>query len=705
MSEHHLHDFFHPESVAIVGASEHPGKIGHSVVDNLLRAGFRGSVHPVNPRSTEILGLPVTRRIGDLPRNLDMAVITIPRDHVLDTLKELAGIGTRSAIIITAGFKEVGREGYYREQELIRVAQDHGMALLGPNCLGVINTDAGVNLTFASGTPSRGNVAFFSQSGALCQAILDWAMGENMGFSKFISLGNKAILNEAHMLDYLGQDPETNVVLGYIENVSNGVQFVEAAQRMSKRKPVLMIKSGTSAAGAKAASSHTGAIAGSDQAYEAAFEKSGIIRVRDVSTLFTLAQAFSNQPLPGGPNLAIVTNSGGPGIMTADACEQSHIQIAELAESTVERLRQFLPSFASLYNPVDIIGDADAERYRRTTEEVVQDGNVDAVLVLLTPTATIVSEMEETARGIIEASRKANKPVFACLMGKQAIGPGQRMLQEAGIPCYNFPEPAIQSLDSMYRYKTWREKTHKRPEQIAADHKRVSELIQASLQKRIGSEAVEIVEYQAQEIFKAYDLPMPRSGVAHTSKEAVDLAEQIGYPVVLKIASVDISHKSDVDGVRIALGSAGEVEKAFMDITSRARRLRPQALITGCLVQEMAPKGAKEIIVGFTRDEQFGPLLMFGMGGIYVEVLRDISFKLAPVTRTEAAEMIRGIRSSMLLRGVRGEAPVNIQAIEDVILRISQLAVDYPRIAEAECNPVLVDQERAVVADARMTVS
>ncbi|MFN2267001.1 MAG: acetate--CoA ligase family protein, partial [Desulfonatronovibrio sp.] len=388
MTDKQLHALFNPKSVAVIGASATPGKIGHSIMENMLEAGFKGEIFPVNPKSSSILGIDVLNDISLLPQDIDLAVITIPRKLVIPSIDTLGQLGTKSAIIITAGFKEIGGKGYYLEQELIETAQKYDMAVLGPNCLGMINTHGLVNASFAAGKPEQGNIAFFSQSGALCVAILDWALGENIGFSKFVSLGNKAVLDEADMISYLGKDSKTDVILGYIENVSDGEKFVKEAGNHSNEKPIIIIKSGTTAAGAKAASSHTGAIAGSDQAYTSAFNKAGIIRAHDVETLFNLAQAFSTQPLPTGPSLAIVTNSGGPGIMAADACEKSSLNMARISSSTIEKMKQFLPSYASLYNPVDIIGDAGTDRYVETMQAVIEDQNVNSLLVLLTPTST-----------------------------------------------------------------------------------------------------------------------------------------------------------------------------------------------------------------------------------------------------------------------------------------------------------------------------
>ncbi|WP_461208779.1 acetate--CoA ligase alpha subunit [Desulfocurvus sp. DL9XJH121] len=698
MPDPSLRALFEPQTVAVVGASGAPGKLGHGVVSNLLEAGYQGRILPVNPKGGEILGLPVFAAIGDLPGPLDLAVICIPPALVAGALEELGALPTRAVVIITAGFKEIGREGYVLEERLKEIAKRHGMALLGPNCLGLNNTALGLNATFAAGTPPSGNIAFFSQSGALCGAILDWAQGENIGFSKFVSLGNKAVLDESDMLEYMCEDPDTKVILGYVESVEDGQRFVRTARDVTPVKPVIMIKSGTTAAGAKAASSHTGAMAGSEQAYGAAFKQAGIIRVGDVAGLFNLAQAFSTQPLPQGPNLAIVTNSGGPGIMAADAAENSSLLMASLSAGTVDALMHALPPFASLYNPVDIIGDADAERYRVALAAVLADENVHAVLVLLTPTA--MAQVEATAQAVVEVTRGSSKPVFACFMGQKRVGPGRAILQAAGIPCYAFPDPAVKSVEAMYKYQLWRNRAAPVEVCYRRDMGRAQRVVDAAR----GAGCVEIVEFQAQDLLKAYELPLPATELARTSDAAVAAAGRIGYPVVLKIASPQISHKSDVGGVRVNLKTEAEVRSAFLDITGRAQRLRKDASITGCLVQAMARRGAKEVIVGFKRDPQFGPLIMFGLGGVYVEVLKDIAFRLAPLTMDDASEMIREIKSYPLLRGVRGEPPVDFGAIEDVLLTMSQLAEDFPDILEAEFNPVLVDGRGALVADVRVTL-
>jgi acetyltransferase len=529
-------------------------------------------------------------------------------------------------------------------------------------------------------------------------SILDWAAGENIGFSKFISLGNKAVLDEIDMLEYLGADPATKVILGYIESIQRGEMFMRAAREVSRNKPIIMLKAGSTAAGAKAASSHTGAIAGSDNAYEAAFKQSGIVRAEDVESLFHLASAFASLPLPRGPNVAIVTNAGGPGILAADACEKRKLHLARLGTETVQRLQNFLPPYASLYNPVDIISDAGTERCRKALEAVLADPLVHSVLMLLTPTNPL--EMDGVATVLSQLARRSDKPVYFCLMGRAHVDSAKAILTAAGLPCFNFPEAAAQSIEAMYTYALWRQM----PVPEYASPARNLPAAQKIIADALAKGQTEIVEQEARGLAEAYQLHTPRTQLARTSTEAGSIAEAIGFPVVLKIASSQIAHKTDVGGVVLSLASKVQVQTTFREITNRAQRLRPDAYVSGCLVQKMATTGAREIIVGFKRDEQFGPLLVFGLGGIHTEILKDVSFRLLPLSRAEAFGMIREIRSYLFLKGVEGGPEINFSALVDVLLVLSAMASDFPAIYEAEFNPVLVDHERALVADVRITL-
>lgn len=695
-----LNALFTPNVVAVIGASATPGKIGNTVIQNLLDAGYKGKIIPVNPRSTEILGLPVIHNISELPQGLDLAVLTVPSKFVLGAMEELVAIGAKSAIIITAGFKEVGGEGAEMEKQIKALCEKNNVALVGPNCLGLINMNHKVNVTFAPGQPLLGKIACFSQSGALFTSILDWALGEKVGFSKFISLGNEAVLNESHVLEYLADDPDTNVVMGYMENSIDGQKFIEKAKAVTRKKPVVVVKSGVSDAGAKAAASHTGSIAGADNAYSTAFKQTGVIRANSMSEFFNLAQAFSKAPLPMGPNLAIITNAGGPGIMATDACEKTSLKMTQPSPETIERLRTTLPSYASFRNPMDIGGDATAPIYKEAVREMIEDKVYDAALVILTPTSTAFADIEEITRGLVDLIKLSKKPIFPCFMGKERISIAEKMFRDADIPFFTFPEPAINSIETMYKYAEYKRSEEPHYVTPKRDLTKAREVVAEAIKN--GDK--EIVEYKAQEILKAYELPVLASELATSADAAAAAAEKIGFPIVLKIASEQISHKSDVGGVKVGLADAEAVRAAYSEVTERAARMRPDAHISGCLIQQMVPKGCKELIIGFKRDAQFGPLLMFGLGGIYVEILKDIAFRLAPLSMEDAHNIIKEIKTYKLLAGTRGEKSINFQALEEVLLKVSQLAVDFPELVEADFNPLMVNSERAFAADVRLAL-
>jgi acetyltransferase len=692
----HLDALFSPKTVAVVGASRTSGKIGHTILKNMIEAGFEGELFPVNPKADSILGLTSFKDIAQLPSPLDLAVLAVPRDAVVPSLKALLPHRLRAAVIVSAGYRESGKEGWKIEGEVARICRDNDIALIGPNCLGVLSTEDKVNASFAPGFPGKGNIAFFSQSGALCSAILDWAIGESIGFSKFVSLGNKAVVDETHMLYALAQDPETKVVLGYVENVEHGEAFLRMARKITREKPVIMLKGGVTAAGAKAASSHTGSMVGSEHAYEAAFTQTGILRAHTVSEMFDLAQAFSMQPLPQGPRLAIVTNAGGPAILAADAAEKSLLTMAPLSAATVEALKADLPATAGIYNPVDILADADKDRLLKTATVLLDDPLVDSLMVLIAPTA--FTDPEKMAQAVVEAASKTLKPVMCCFMGKSRMEPGVKILKQAGIPCYAFPEQAVKSLEAMYRYGVRKS----RPSPVMASVEGRKDVVRRVIKEARSQGMTEIPEEMAQEILKAYDLPAARAALARTSDEALAVAARIGYPVVCKVASPQIAHKADAGAVAVGVNTPEELRSAFLEITGHVKITRPDAHVSGCMIQEQAPDNMKEVVIGFRRDDHFGPLLRFGLSGIYVDVLGDISYRLAPVSIHDARQLIRGIDSYMLLKGVRGEPPANIEALEDIVIRLSQLAMDFPEIFEAELGPVLVNNERAVVADTRL---
>jgi acetyl coenzyme A synthetase (ADP forming)-like protein len=696
-----LEKFFSPQSVAIVGASREQGKVGHEIIKNLLLGGFSGRIYPVNPKATSILGKKVYARIADIPDGAaDLAVIVIPSQYVKESLTQCAQKGTKSVIIISAGFKESGKEGAQKERDLLQAASEYGVRILGPNCLGLINTSANLNASFSGEMPAKGNIAFFSQSGALGTAILDWAVGQRIGFSKFISLGNKADIAESDIMEALCHDPDTKVILGYLEGIERGQEFIHKAREVSKIKPVIITKSGSTSAGTRAASSHTGSLTGSDVAFEAAFKQSGVIRARTIEELFNYALAFAYQPLPQGPNLAIITNAGGPGILAADAAEKNNINLSFLTKETTDKLIPLLPPAASVYNPIDILGDARADRYQKTLEIVLEDPRVHGILIILTPQA--MTEIPQTAEIIGEISMTTEKPILTTFMGEYAVKEGIERLARYKIPNYSYPEHAIESFQTMWRYRRWQEQPSLTYVSFEADKAKVRQI----LDQVQNAGHLEIGDLKAREILAAYQFEVPSSRVAEDSDMAVALADEIGYPVVMKIVSPEILHKSDVGGVRVGLKSQEEVHAAFLEIMSKVRKFMPQALIQGVSIQKMY-EGNREVILGMARDPQFGPLIMFGLGGIYVEVLKDVSFRIAPICREEAQAMITEIKSYPMLKGVRGQKPVDIAAIVDALLHLSQLAVDFPEILEADVNPLIMKEsgQGAVAVDARFTIS
>ena len=552
-----LDGFFKPKAVAVVGASREEGKVGFSITMNLIRGRFPGPIYPVNPKAAEILGMKCYPDVKDLPGDADLAVLVIPPKACLPTLEACAARGIRYAIVISAGFKEVGGEGADLEKALRARVRELGIRVVGPNCLGIIDTKSCLNATFAAGMPPVGEIGFFSQSGALCTAILDWAIGNNVGFSKFISLGNKTDTSEADFIEALASDPETRVIIGYIEGVENGQRFMEVARGASRLKPLIIVKSGRTAAGARAASSHTGTLAGSDRAFTAAFRQSGVLRAESIEELFDFARAFAYQPLPAGPNICIVTNAGGPGIIAADAVEQSLVKMARLSPPTVERLRAALPPTAGLYNPVDVIGDAKEDRYKAALDAVAADPDVNCVLALSTPQA--MTDYEKYAEAVGQAAKQSGKTFFSAFMGEASLPKAREILRNYGIPQYPYPEPAIKTFEAMVKYRNWLDSAPTAPRLVPADRERVATMFQEA--RRQGRN--QLGEREAREVIAAYGFRLPQNVLTRTVDEAVATATRIGFPVALKIVSPDILHKTDVGGVRLNLQDADAVAKAL----------------------------------------------------------------------------------------------------------------------------------------------
>jgi acetyltransferase len=698
-----LEEFFNPKSVAVIGASTTPGKLGYAVLENLVEGGYVdvGTIYPINPKADQILGQKAYPSVLDVPGDIDLAVIVIPYKYVPPILEDCGKKNIPAVVIISAGFREAGMEGLERELELVDIAEKYNIRLIGPNCLGIIDTFTPVNASFSAGTPPKGPMAFMSQSGALGTAILDWAQADRLGLAKFVSLGNKADVSEIDLLEAWADDEDTNVILMYSEGLPNGQQFIKVAREVTKKKPVVAIKSGVTKSGSRAVSSHTGSLAGSEQAYQAAFQQAGVLRANDMASMFDMALALGYQPMLKDDRIAIITNAGGPGILATDALEHSGMSLARLENETIQELEKFLPDAASAANPVDVLGDAKADRYQFALDKVAKDPNVDGIMVVLTPQA--MTEIAETAKAVGELSQKIDKPVLACFMGEATVEEGIRVLKDYDVPNYSFPERASLAFRAMSQYRAVTERTDPVYEKFDVDLKAARQVIEGA--KEDGRFA--IGDAEAWDILKAYGLKIPRSELAKTADEAVQLASEIGYPVVMKIASPDILHKTDVGGVKVGLESADQVRDAFDLMIYRTERFLPEAEIWGCQIQEMAPPGGLEVLIGMNRDPQFGPLVTFGLGGIYVEALKDVTFRVAPFTRIDAEAMLSEIRSKALLEGVRGKPAVDKEAIVDVLLRMGQMVQDFPEIAEFDINPLIVypKDQGALAIDMRLVLA
>jgi acetyltransferase len=706
MTESHiskLDALFNPKSIAVVGASTKPHTVGNDLVQNLIAHKFTGSIYPVNPKAPDILGLKAYPSLTALPEPVELIAVAVPAAAVLGVVEQAKSIGVKAMVLLSAGFKETGAEGLALERQLTQAVREAGIALVGPNCLGVINADPKIrlNATFARKMPQHGKLAFISQSGALCTSVLDYAEERQIGFSKFVSFGNKADVNEVDLLSYLAKDDNTRVIAMYLEDISNGQAFIETARKVfwQSGKPILCLKSGRSPEGAKAVSSHTGSLAGSDSIYDAIMLQSGIQRVDKISELFDYASLYTTQPLAKGKRLGIVTNAGGPGIMATDAAVRVGLKLAALSAETKDKLRASLPAAAAFGNPVDVVGDAHADRYQAAVRTVLEDPEVDMGLVILTPQS--MTEIEETARIIPEAIKGLGKPVVCSFMGASDVAEGAKILRSNGIPNYPFPEDAIFALAGAERLSSMLDTPDRETVEFKdLDVARARKIIADALS---GNDKKYLTQSECRPIFECYGFPLLFSRMATSSAEAADIVGKFGRSVVMKVMSADVVHKLDAGGVLLNISGAEGAAKAYDQIIANVSKAVPGAKIQGILIEEMAQKGV-EVILGATRDAKFGPMLMFGLGGSFVEVLKDVTFRLAPMWRASAHRMIREIRAFKILTGVRGAPPSDLAAIEDVLLRLSAMVTNHPEISELDINPLIVHAEGSgcSVADSRI---
>ena len=694
-----LNSLFNPNSIAVVGASRKPGKVGHEIVRNLLNAGFKGRIIPINPFADEILGLKCYKDIEQYPGKVNLSLIAVQAPLVTDAVISSIKAGVRAIVVTSSGFAECGPDGAAIQQQISKLCTDAHVHLLGPNCFGLINTSNCLNASFAKQLPKTGGISVFSQSGSLCTALLEWASVHGLGIAKVVSLGNKADLNEVDFLESFTKDDETTVVVGYLESISSGKEFLKAARAVTSSKPFILLRAGITKAGIGAASAHTGTIAGADTAYAAAFRHAGVIRVESLDALFDCTAAFSTQPCPKGDRVAVITNAGGPAVLAADAVEQFGMTLAKIEEDHVELLKQQLPPAAIAYNPIDVLGDADPKRYSMAVDAAQNDEEVDAVIVILTPHS--MTQPAETARSIAQKAG-GDKPILMVLMGSDEARVEHIKMVDKNLPIYPSPGRAVAALSAMRKYQQWRSL----PERVVTRFPVNLRLVERIITRQLKSNLIQVGEVETKEILRAYDFTVPDGGLAGSPEEAVDIAKRIGFPVAMKIVSLDVLHKSDVGGIKLDISSSEEVQDTFDLLSLRVGRRAPEARLSGIYIEKMATEGL-HAVMGMVSDPRFGPILMFGLGGTFIDRLDTTSCYLAPVSGDEATQMLLESRSYALLKDARGQADVDIQAIVYGLQRISQLATDFPHIKELNIDPFIVGRAGtgAVVVDARISLS
>ncbi|HZM12997.1 MAG TPA: acetate--CoA ligase family protein, partial [Bacteroidales bacterium] len=686
-----LYRIFNPKSIAVVGTNKVKGTVPYDILFNILKTEFTGIVFPVSPGEKSICSVKAFKYVIDIPDPVDLAIIVFPSAVCHLALEQCGQKGIKGVVIISAGFKEIGEKGLEREKQLQQISAKYDMSIIGPNCLGIINTDPLINLnaSFARKMPEQGNIGFLSQSGALCTAVLDYARAKHIGFSKFISFGNKADISEIDLMYYLMEDDKTKVILLYLEEVTDGRALMQATGDVTRQsgKPVLILKAGRTEAGASAAASHTGSLAGDDEIFDAAFKQAGMIRCDNIEEMFNIAIAFVYQPAPRSNKVAIITNAGGPGVLTTDAAIRDGLQLAKFSEETTREFKKSLPANANIKNPVDVVGDARADRYNIAMSGAFKEEDVDAVFVILTPQS--MTDIETIAREVVKVSGQYSKPVYASFMGEADVAPGVDILLRNKIPHYILPESMCRSFSRVYRfYRDLDKAPHEQHLYADADTKSVRQI----LEDAIGNRHLYLPENEAMNILATYGLPVVPSVTTTSPEEAVSAAGKIGYPVAMKIVSDTIVHKSDVGGVVLDVSSGEDVRKTYATIVENVLKIKPETTIKGIQVSKMISSG-EEVILGVKRDPSFGPVIMFGLGGLYVEVFRDVSFRIAPVDESIADSMIRQIKSYKILNGIRGRAPRDIAAIKECLMRLSQLAIDFPQIEEMDINPLMVLNE------------
>jgi acetyltransferase len=703
MSSHYLHPLLSPRSVAVFGASAREDSVAGVIYANLRKSGFSGPVYPVNPKYDTLLGEKCYAYASDLPETPDLAIIATPAPTVAQIMDECGKRGVRSAVVLSAGFREIGAKGIVLEEAIVSMARKHGIRFIGPNCLGVQRPAIGLNATFALGTALPGDLALVSQSGALCTAMLDWAESNGIGFSSVISTGASADLDFGEILDYLAYDPQTKGILLYIEGIRDARRFMSALRTVSRLKPIVMIKVGRHEAGSKAAQSHTGALAGSDAVFDALVRRAGVVRVKTIMQLFACARALSTHIKPTGNRLAIVTNGGGPGVMATDLAMDVGIRLAELSETTLEKLNQALPPTWSHGNPIDIIGDAGAARYHAALEACLADPGVDGVLTMLTPQA--MTRPTEAAQAVVEVAKQSDKPVLTCWMGEAQVADGRKLFKEAGIPYFTTPEPAVEVFSYLSAFYENQRQLMQTPASLSHQAEPDVEGARMIVENALAQGRHTLTEIESKSLLSSFHIPVAQTLIARDATEAMLMAQQMGFPVVMKINSQQISHKSDVGGVRLGLSSGQAVRGAFMGMMTEVKKHQPEAKLDGVVIEPMVTRpNAREVLIGVATDPVLGPVIMFGAGGVDVEAMQDRAVALPPLNHYLAGDLIKRTRVHKLLGRFRNRPAVDIAALEAVLLRVSEMVCALPWLEELDINPLLIDEHGALAADARVII-
>ena len=696
-----LNNLFNPKTIAVIGATSQKGRVGYSLMNNLIGSGYEGIVYPINLNRESVLGVKAYRKVGDTPDKIDLAIIATPAKTIPDIVRECGECGVSGIVIISSGFMEIGEEGQAASDGILETARKYEMRIIGPNCLGFIRPSLHLNASFANKMALPGKIAFISQSGALCTAILDWSVKQNVGFSHFVSIGSMIDVVFDDLIDYFGQDPETTSILIYMESLVNARRFLSAARAFARNKPIIVLKVGKSSEGAKAAMSHTGSLAGNDAVFDAAFKRAGIIRVNTTRELFDCAQTLAMQRRPAGNRLAIVTNAGGPGVIATDTLIEQGGKLAVLSDETIAKLDAVLPPTWSKSNPVDVLGDADSARYEKAVELCMEDQGVDGVLVILTPQA--MTDSVAIAQQIVALPNRRKKTILASWMGEDDVNEGSRILEQGNIPVYRIPEDAVTSFMEMFGYSRNLELLHETPESIPHEFEPDREANRELIEQVVKTGRYTLTEIESKKLLSNYGIPTTQSGVAKTVAEAADVASDIGFPVAMKILSPDILHKTEVGGVKLNIHSKDEAMQAFDAMIGSAEKLAPAAKIDGVLIEEMVSK-KYEVLIGCRKDPLFGPAIVFGMGGVAVELFKDTNVALPPLNMALSMRLIEETKIYELLKGYRGMKGCDIPAIQFVLYKFAYLVMDFPQIKEIDINPFAVDEKGGIALDAKVVL-